>query len=196
LVVTEKIDKIEESLVPVEAIASAILVLREQRVILDADLARLYGVTTRVLNQAVKRNIERFPSDFMFQVTDAELESLRSQIVISKSRGGRRYQPYAFTEHGALMAASVLNTPRAVEVSVYVVRAFIRLRELLANHAELSHKLEELEGRVDRHDEEIGALIEAIRQLLAPPDSPNRKLGFRLKERRGRYYVNKRSTEA
>jgi len=196
LAVIEKGDNIGQSLVPVEAIAQAILMLRGQRVILDADLARLYGTTTKRLNEQVRRNAERFPLDFVFQLTEEETESLRSQIATSKGRGGRRYQPYAFTEHGALMAASVLNTPRAVEVSVYVVRAFIRLREILYSHADLAHKLDELERRVDRHDEEIGALIEAIRQLLAPPDSPNRKLGFRLKERRGRYYVNKRSTEA
>ena len=197
MAVIEKGDKIEQSLAPVEAIASAILVLRGQRVILDADLARLYGVSTMRLNEQVKRNKERFPADFMFRLSQEENQLLISQIAISKpGRGGRRKLPYAFTEHGALMAASVLNTPRAVEVSVYVVRAFIKLREILYSHSDLAHKLDELERRVDRHDEEIGALIEAIRQLLAPPDSPNRKLGFRLKERRGRYYVNKRSTEA
>ena len=189
------IDKTEQSLVPVEAIAQAILMLRGQRVILDADLARLYGVTTKSLNQAVKRNASRFPEDFVFRLNDEE----KSEVVTNCDRFDNLKHstalPNAFTEHGALMAASVLNTPRAVEVSVYVVRAFIRLREILYSHADLAHKLDELEARVDRHDDEIGALIEAIRQLLAPPDAPDRKLGFRLKERRGRYYINKRSTE-
>ena len=182
----------EQSLVPIETIAQSILLLRGQRVILDANLAPLYGVTTKQLNQAAKRNLDRFPSDFMFQLTDEEFRNLRSQFVTSSRWGGRRYPPYAFTEHGALMAASVLNTPRAVEVSVYVVRAFIRLRQVLAAHTELSHKLAELEMRVDGHDEQIAALIEGIRQLLAPPETPPRKLGFRVKERRGRYVVNRR----
>ena len=195
MAVIEKGGKIEQSLVPVEAIASAILVLRGQRVILDADLARLYGVTTARLNQQVRRNLDRFPEDFVFQLREEEFENLMLQNATSSLHGGRRKLPLAFSEHGALMAASVLNSPRAVEVSVYVVRAFIKLREILYSHSDLAHKLDELERRVDRHDEEIGALIEAIRQLLAPPDSPNRKLGFRLKERRGRYYINKRSTE-
>ena len=183
----------EYSLVPMETIARSILVLRGQRVILDADLARLYGVTTKVFNQAVKRNSARFPSDFMFQVRENELESLRSQIVTSNGRGGRRYQPYAFTEHGALMAATVLNTPTAVEASIYVVRAFIRLRELLAGHAELSQKLAELEQRVDGHDEHISALIEAIKQLLAPPETPQRRIGYRVREKRRPYIVNRKS---
>lgn len=163
----------EQSLIPVETIAGSILVLRGHRVILDADLARLYGTTTKRLNEQVRRNHERFPEDFMFRLTDQEAEALRSQIATSKpGRGGRRYLPYAFTEHGALMAASVLNTPRAVEVGIYVVRAFVKLRELLAGHAELSQKLKELEARLDSHDEQIGALMEAIRQLALPPETP------------------------
>ena len=176
----------EEALVPIEAIAQAILILRGQKVILDADLARLYGVTTTRLNEQVRRNSDRFPSDFMFQLTPDELRNLMSQNATS-SWGGRRKPPLAFTEHGALMAATVLNTPRAVEVGVYVVRAFIRLRELLASHTELSHKLMELESRLDGHDEQIGALMQAIRQLLAPPESPKRQIGFRVRERRERY---------
>jgi hypothetical protein len=172
--------------VPIETIAQTILVLRGQKVILDADLARLYGVTTTRLNQQVRRNSERFPADFVFQLTEDELENLMLQNATS-SWGGRRKPPLAFTEHGALMAASVLNTPRAAEIGVYVVRAFIRLRELLATHAELSHKLLELEIRVDGHDEQITALIEAIRQLLAPEQTSQRQIGFRVKERRRRY---------
>ncbi|MDO8587349.1 MAG: ORF6N domain-containing protein [Armatimonadota bacterium] len=176
----------EEAVVPVEAIAQAILILRGQKVILDADLARLYGVTTTRLNQQVRRNAERFPADFMFQITTEELRNLMLQNATS-SWGGRRKLPFAFTEHGALMAATVLSTPRAVEVGVYVVRAFIRLRELLASHAELSHKLIELEDRLDGHDEQIGALMAAIRQLLAAPEKPERQIGFRVRERRKRY---------
>jgi hypothetical protein len=181
-------NKPAEEIVPVGAIAEAILILRGQKVILDADLARLYGVTTKRLNEQVKRNTERFPTDFMFQLTDDELEILRSQFATSRW-GGRRYLPYAFTEHGALMAANVLNTPTAVEVGVYVVRAFIKLRELLSSHTELSHKLIELESRLDGHDEQIGALMQAIRQLLAQPEKPERRIGFRVKERAKKAYA-------
>ncbi len=182
----------EYSLVPIEAIAQAILVVRGQRVILDSDLARLYGVQTRVLNQAVKRNSDRFPEDFIFQLSPEEL----SELITKCDRFGRSKHssvcPYAFTEHGALMAATVLSSPRAVEVSVYVVRAFIRLRELLAGHMELSQRLAELEARVDGHDEQIGALIEAIRQLLAPPETPDRKMGYRLSDIHVPYVVNRK----
>jgi hypothetical protein len=180
----------DEKVVPVGAIAEAILVLRGQKVILDADLARLYGVTTKRLNEQVKRNVERFPADFMFTLDSNEVEALRSQIATSNvGRGGSRYRPHAFTEHGALMAATVLNTPRAVEIGVYVVRAFIRLRELLASHAELSNKLLELEGRLDGHDKQIGALIQAIRELLAQPEKPERQIGFRVRERAKKAYL-------
>lgn len=182
-----------QPLVSIETIAQSILVLRGQRVILDSDLARLYGVDTRAFNQAVKRNLDRFPSDFMFRLTDEEFGNLRSQNVTSSEWGGRRYPPYAFTEHGAVMAAMILKSGRAVEVSVYVVRAFIRLRELLATHTELSQKLAELESRVDGHDEQIAALMEAIRQLLAPPSTPERRIGFRLKEKKRPYLVNRKS---
>jgi hypothetical protein len=174
----------------VEQIEPRILLIRGQRVILDADLAGLYGTTTRVLNQAVKRNLDRFPADFVLRLTAEETDflrsqfetsNLRSQFVISSSRshGGRRYLPYAFTEHGALMAASVLNTPRAMEVSVYVIRAFVKLRELLSAHKELAGKLAELEHKVESHDEAIRSLVAAIRQLMAPPPSPPRpQIGF------------------
>jgi len=174
----------EQPVVHIETIVRAIVLLRGRRVILDADLARLYGTTTKRLNQQVKRNPGRFPADFMFQLTEGEAEFLRSQNVTAKTgRGGSRTCPYAFTEHGALMAASVLNTPRAIEVSVYIVRAFIQLRELLASHAELSHKLMELESRLDTHDEQIAALIEAIREMLTLPQPPQRQIGFRVRER-------------
>jgi hypothetical protein len=136
-------------------------------------------VTTKRLNEQVKRNQERFPADFMFQLTSEETRSLRSQTATSKRGSGvRRYQPYAFTEHGAIMAASVLNSHRAIEVSVYVVRAFVKLRELLRTHKELARKLVELEKRIEGHDEEIIVLFEAIRQLMEPPEKPSKRIGF------------------
>jgi hypothetical protein len=164
--------------VPVE---SRILVLREQRVILDTDLAELYGVPVKRLNEQVKRNQERFPADFMFRLSAEESESLRSQNATSKpGRGGRRYAPYAFTEHGAIMAATVLNSERAVEMSVFVVRAFVRLREMLATNQQLASKIDELEQRLDTHDASIQELIEAIRELMAPEPGTGRKIGFQL----------------
>jgi hypothetical protein len=164
--------------IPVE---SRIVVLREHKVILDNDLAALYGVSVKRLNEQVKRNQQRFPADFMFQLTDKEHEALRSQSATSKvTRGGRRYQPYAFTEHGAIMAATVLNSERAVEMSVFVVRAFVRLREMLTNNRELAVKIDELERRLDTHDASIQDLIEAIKELMAPDPATGRKIGFQL----------------
>jgi hypothetical protein len=164
--------------IPVE---SRILVLRNHKVILDTDLAELYGVPVKQLNQQVKRNQERFPEDFMFQLTPKEYEDLRSQSATSKTgRGGRRYAPYAFTEHGAIMAATVLNSERAVEMSVFVVRAFVRLREMLTNNHELATKIDELERRLDTHDTSIQDLIEAIKELMAPEAPTGRKIGFQL----------------
>jgi phage regulator Rha-like protein len=166
---------------PVHAVESRILFLRHQRVILDADIAELYGVPVKVLNQQIKRNRERFPSDFVFQLTAKEHELLRSQIVTSnKTRGGRRYTPYAFTEHGAIMAATVLNSERAVQMSVFVVRAFVRLREMLATNRRLAGKIDELENRLDTHDSVIQELIEAIKELMAPEDPPRVRIGFEL----------------
>src|SRR5262245_25750950 len=163
-----------------DRIVQAILIIRGQKVMLDADLARLYGVATRVLVQAIKRNPDRFPSDFLFQLTNQEVAFLRSQFVISNNgprRGGRRYAPYAFTEHGALMAATVLNTPRAVEMSRYVVRVFVRLRALVTANDELAKKLDELERRLHDHDDAITEIVRAIRQLTAPaPPVPKRKI--------------------
>lgn len=171
--------------VPVQDIACAILVFRSHRVILDGDLAGLYGVTTKRLNEQVRRNASRFPEDFMFQLTDQEHQALRSHLATSKTpagRGGRRYLPHVFTEHGAIMAATVLNSPRAVEVSVYVVRAFVRLREVLASNQELTKRLDELEARIQKklatHDEAIAAILSAIRQLMSPPAPERRPIGF------------------
>jgi len=150
-------------------------------VILDADIAELYGVPVKRLNEQVKRNQERFPSDFMFQLTGKEHAFLRSQIATSnKSRGGRRYRPYAFTEHGAIMAATVLNSDRAVQMSVFVVRAFVRLREMLATNRRLAGKLDELENRLDTHDSVIGELIEAIKELMKPQEPSRVRIGFQL----------------
>lgn len=157
-----------------------ILAIRGVKVILDEDLAELYGVEVRRLNEQVHRNMERFPGDFMFRLTPEENKSLRSQNAALKTGRGqhRKYMPYAFTEHGALMAASVLNSPRAVEMSVYVVRAFVRLREMLGAHRQLAAKLAELEKKVGAHDEALKTIIDAIKQLMAPPSKPKRKIGF------------------
>ena len=181
--------KNKTALIAIEAIASRIVVLRGQRVMLDADLAALYGVTTKRLNEQVERNLERFPSDFMFRLTNHEVAILRSQFATSSSDarrlawGGRRYTPHAFTEHGALMAAMVLNSPRATEVSVYVVRAFVELRDTLVAHKQLAKRLDELESRLERklstHDQTIAGILDAIRQLMVPPEpTKKRRIGF------------------
>ena len=165
---------------PPERVDGSILEIRGQRVILDASLARVYGVTTGALNQAVKRNRERFPSDFCFGLTATEAASLKSQSVISSEGWGgrRRSQPLAFTEHGAVMAASVLKSPRAVQMSIFVVRAFLRLRKLVAGQAELAAKLTELERRVGAHDHELKAIIQTLRQLVHAPGRPKPRIGF------------------
>jgi hypothetical protein len=172
-------------LAPIQEIARVILVLRGQRVLLDAELAALYGVTTKRLNEQVRRNLHRFPADFMFHLTAEEVAELRSQIATSNAtagRGGRRYLPYAFTEHGAIQAANVLNSPRAVEMSLYVVRAFVQLRELLSSNRELAKRLDQLEARIEKklatHDEAIAAMLSAIRGLMKPPHPKRRGIGF------------------
>jgi ORF6N domain len=172
--------------VPVEGITRSILILRGQRVLLDAGLAGLYGVSTKRLNEQVRRNLDRFPEDFMFQLTAEEVTALRSQIATSKitasNRGGRRYLPYAFTEHGAIQAANTLNSPRAVEMGIYVVRAFVQLRELLASNKDLARRLDQLEARIEKklttHDDAIAAMLSAIRQLMHPPPPKRRGIGF------------------
>ncbi len=165
-------------LVPVERIQSSILTIRGRKVMLDRDLANIYGITTGNLNKAVDRNIDRFPSDFMFRLNQDEFANLIFQFGRSK-RGGTRKLPRAFTEHGALMLASVLNSPRAVEASVYVVRAFVRMREYILSHAELAHKLGALERKVAGHDDDIQQIIAAIRALMAPPEKKTRRIGFK-----------------
>ena len=162
-------------------VESRILILRRQKVILDTDLAELYGVPVKRLNEQVKRNQDRFPADFMFQLTAKERDILRSQIATSsQSHGGRRYPPHAYTEHGAIMAATVLNSKRAVQMSVFVVRAFVRLRDMLGTNRQLAAKLDELERHVDSHDATIQELIEAIKELMTPERPTRRKIGFRL----------------
>jgi len=158
------------------SIARTIVILRGQKVLLDADLALLFGVPTKRLNEQVRRNANRFPADFLFRLTDQEVRTLRSQVATSNPRrGGRRYLPYAFTEHGAIMAATILNSPRAIEVSVYVVRAFVQLREVLATHRQLAERLDILEAKIESklatHDSALADIINAIRELMAPPDS-------------------------
>ncbi len=175
-----------KSLVTAETIEHKIYLFRGQKVMLDSDLAELYGVTTKRLNEQVRRNADRFPEDFMFQLSPDEYESLRSHFATSSQKhGGRRYLPYAFTEHGALMAASVLNTPYAVEVSLYVVRAFVRLREMVASHKDLARKLDELERKCDA---QFQSVFGAIRQLLAIEEKPKRKIGFLVRESGMKYY--------
>ena len=157
-----------------------IVTLRSVKVVLDDDLARLYGVTTKRLNQAVKRNRLRFPIDFAFQSTHAEGGILKSQFVTSSAgHGGRRTRPWAFTEHGAIMAASVLHTARAIDMSIFVVRAFVQLRDMAVPHRELGAKLGELERRVEGHDDEIEEILGALRRLIQPPPRPQRAIGFK-----------------
>ena len=167
-------------------IAQTILLLRGQKVMLDVDLAQLYGVATGHLNRAVKRNADRFPADFMFQITAKEAENLKCQIGIS-SWGGRRQRPNAFTEQGVAMLSSVLRSERAVKVNIAIMRAFVQLREALETNTALARKFAELEKRVGKHDEEIGAIIEAIRQLIAPPEKTRREIGFHVRERAPNY---------
>jgi len=188
-----------KTIVAPEGIESRILVLRGQKVMLDVDLASLYGVSIKRLNEQVRRNAERFPEDFVFRLTTREWESLRSQFATLKTGRGRhrKYLPFAFTEHGALMAANVLNSRRAVEASVYVVRAFVRLREVLATHRELATKLAELEKRTEalalRHDAlaantraQIKEVIKALRALMSPPEPKKRPIGFLAAEEKKR----------
>ncbi|HVW69473.1 MAG TPA: ORF6N domain-containing protein [Steroidobacteraceae bacterium] len=172
------------TLVPLNHITRAILVLRGHRVLLDTDLAELYGVATKVLLQAVKRNLERFPKDFMFQLTSDEWAALRSQNVTSNAqRGGRRYLPYGFTEQGVAMLSSVLHSDRAIAVNIQIMRVFVRMRELVNSNRELARRLNELEARLDKklteHDQAIAAILSAIRELMHDPPPPKRRpIGF------------------
>jgi hypothetical protein len=168
-----------------QRIEETILLIRGQKVMLDRDLAILYGVTTFNLNKAVKRNLDRFPTDFMFQLTTEEAENLKFHFGISSSgHGGRRYLPYAFTEQGVAMLSGVLRSPRAVQVNVAIMRAFVRLREALSLHKDLAHKLVELERKIEGHDASIHSLFEAIRRLMIPPNpGPRKEIGFHVNEK-------------
>ena len=164
-------------IVSVTDIESRIFLIRGQKVIFDADLAELYEVETFNLNKAVKRNLDRFPEDFMFQLTKEEADSLRFQIGMSKvsGRGGRRYLPYAFTEQGVAMLSSVLNSKRAVQVNITIMRAFMKLREMIVSHKDLARRLDDLEKK---YDQQFRIVFDAIRELMAPPTKPRRKIGF------------------
>jgi len=171
-------------IIPADRIAHLIFVFRKQKVMLDSDLATLYGVSTGHLNRAVKRNAARFPPDFTFQLGAEEADFLKCQFGISKpGRGGRRRsRPFVFTEQGVAMLSSVLNSARAIKVNIAIMRTFVRLRETLETNREFTRKFDELERRVGKHDEEIAAILESIRQLMAPPKKPRREIGFHVRE--------------
>lgn len=175
-----------KALIPMEVIEGKILLIRGRKVMLDRDLAELYGVETFNLNKAAKRNIDRFPSDFMFQLTSEEADSLRFQIGMSKTtgRGGRRYRPYVFTEQGVAMLSGVLNSKRAVQVNIAIMRAFVKLREMIASHKDLEKKLNELEKKFDG---QFQIVFEAIRQLMVIEAKPKKKIGFTARESRAPY---------
>jgi len=168
-----------KALIPVEMIGRKIYLIRGHKVMLDKDLAFLYGVKPIRLREQVKRNIKRFPEDFMFQLNDQEINSMVSQNAIPSRKHLGGYNPYVFTEQGVAMLATVLNSERAIQVNIAIMRAFVRLREILSTHKELAHKLTELERKIERHDEEIKVIFDAIRQLMKPPETKTKKIGFR-----------------
>jgi len=168
-------------IVPVESVITKILVIKNQKVILDRDLAVLYGVETRALKQAVRRNIKRFPQDFMFQLSKKEFDNWRSQTVMSKAdEKGLRYSPFAFTEQGVAMLSSVLKSDRAIEVNILIMRAFVKLREIISTHKKVEEKLKELESKLKEHDGKIIEIVRVINQLIAPPESSKKKFGFTI----------------
>lgn len=181
-----------KAIVPIRQIVQGILRLRGQKVMLDYDLARLYGIETRMLKQAVRRNRNRFPADFMSELSGKEIEGMVSQFVIPSrgQLGGSR--PMAFTEQGVAMLSSVLRSERAVKVNIAIMRAFVKLRETLETNRELARKFDQLEQRVGKHDDEIAAIIDAIRQLMAPSEKPRRQIGFHVRETAPRYRVRSR----
>jgi hypothetical protein len=184
------VDVAEQSVVTTECIEQAILVLRGQKVMLDADLAAMYGVETKVLVRAIRRNEERFPPDFMFQLSQQEFDNLRCRSGTSSAWGGRRYLPYAFTEQGVAMLSTVLRSARAVQVNIEIMRAFVRLRKMLAENAELAKRLDALEKK---YDEQFKGVFDAIRQLMAPPTSKKKEIGFHVRERRAGYHRRRES---
>jgi predicted transcriptional regulator len=176
-----------EPSVPIELVERKIQLIRGQKVMLDADLAELYGVPTKALKQAVGRNAKRFPDDFMFLLTIQEVKNLRSQFVTSSGWGGVRYAPMAFTEQGVAMLSSVLNSTRAIEVNIQIMRAFVKLREMIASHKDLSRRLDALEKK---YDDNFKVVLEAIRALMAPQEKPKKKIGFGLREKQAGYRKN------
>ena len=173
-------------MIPLPAIQKRILVVRERHVMLDEDLAELYGVETRRLVEQVKRNIERFPADFMFQLSKEEVSALRSQSATSTGRGGRRYAPYVFTEEGVAMLSGVLRSQTAVTVNIAIVRAFVELRRAATSYEAIERRLTDLErettAKLGKHDQQLGEIFKALRQLISPPPQPKRRVGFRLPE--------------
>ena len=167
-----------KAIVPVEVIERKIYLIRGGKVMLSSELAELYGVEPKVLIQAVKRNIERFPEDFIFQLTNQEVINLKSQIVTSSWGGIRRANPYAFTEQGVAMLSSVLRSKQAVRVNIAIMRAFVKLREILSINKDLAHQLSQLERKIEKHDDEIKLIFDAIRQLMTPPEPKRKKIGF------------------
>jgi hypothetical protein len=182
----------EDGVVYGEQIENAIYLIRGRRVMLDSDLAILYGVITGNLNKAVKRNLSRFPEDFMFQLTGDEYRGLRFQSGILKRGRHSKYLPYVFTEQGVAMLSSVLSSERAIQVNVAIMRAFVKLREALSTHKELAVKLAELERKIENHDENISTLFDAIRQLMEAPEESKKQIGFHVRERQARYGSSKR----
>ena len=183
------------SIIPVESIVSKIVVLRGEKVLLDRDLAELFGVETKQLKRAVRRHVSRFPRDFMFELTKNEYESLRYQFGTLKRGEHSKYLPMVFTEQGVAMLSSVLNSERAVEVNILIMRAFVHLRKMIASHDELAQKLSELEKHLKDHDDQIKAIFEAIQQLVAPPEKKKRKIGFEVKEGRAAYGRQKKGSK-
>lgn len=180
--------KKNSGLITLEGLQERIYLVRGHRIMLSTTLSALYEVEPKVLIQAVKRNIDRFPSDFAFQLEWREVENIRSQFVTLKGRGRHpKYPPYAFTEQGVAMLSSVLRSERAVEVNIAIMRAFVKLREVVWSHRDLAVKLAELERRIANHDEGIRTLFEAIHQIMNPPETPRRRIGFQIEERRGIY---------
>ncbi len=171
-------------IIPAETVISKILFIRNQKVILDTDLAKLYHVTTKRLNESAKRNLKRFPPDFMFQLDQDEYSSLRSQFATLKRGQHSKYLPYAFTELGVAMLSSILNSDRAIEVNIIIMRAFVKLREIISTNKKVEEKLKELEMRLDGHDDQIFKIMEIINQMLLPPERPVKKIGFQIREKR------------
>jgi uncharacterized protein YjcR len=168
------------SLIPADRIARMIVLLRGQKVMLDADLAQMYGVEVKQLKRQARRNIDRFPQDFMFELSSEEYRLLRCQSGTLKRGAHSKYLPYAFTEQGVAMLSSVLKSKKAIHVNIAIMRVFVRLREILSTHKDLAHKLSTLETRIDKHDHQIQSIFDAINQLISPPEKPNRHIGFHI----------------